>query len=61
MIKNIVCDNAFIERNASQFVFFINKYLAYIITFFIDLVRLRHSVIKKIIDNFNVEFDVIEI
>ena len=41
--------------------FFINNYLAYIIIFFIRFIRLKHFVIKKIIDNFNIEFDVIEI
>ena len=61
IIKNIVCDNAFIKCNVSQFVFFNDNYLAYIITFFIRLIRLRHFIIKKIIDNFDVEFDVIEI
>ena len=61
MIKNIICDNAFTERNVSQFILFINNYLAYIITFLIDFVRLRHSVIKKIIDNLNIELDAIEI
>ena len=61
MIKNFVRDNAFIEYNVSQFVFFINNCLAYIIIFFIRLIRLKHSVIKRIIDNFNVELDVIEI
>ena len=61
MIKNIVYNNAFIERNASQFVFFINNYLAYIIIFLIDLIRLKHFIIKKVIDNFNVELDVIKI
>ena len=61
MIKNIVRDNAFIEYNVFQFVLFIDNCLAYIITFFIRFVRLRHFVIKKIIDNFNIEFDVIEI
>ena len=61
MIKNIVRDNAFIEYNISQFVFIINDYLAYIIKFFIDFIRLKHSVIKRIIDNLDIEFDVIEI
>ena len=61
MIKNIVRDNAFIERNVSQFVSFINDYLAYIIIFLIDFVCFRHFVIKKITDNLDIEFDVIEI
>ena len=61
IVKNIVRDNAFTECNAFYFVFFINNCLAYIITLFIRLIRLRHSVIKKIIDNYNIEFDVIEI
>ena len=41
--------------------FFINDYLAYIITFFIDFIRFKHFVIKRIIDNLDIEFDVIEI
>ena len=61
MIKNFVYNSAFIEYNISQFVFIINDYLAYIITFFIRLIRLRHFVIKRVIDNFDVKFDVIEI
>ena len=61
MVKNIVRDNAFIECNVSQFVLFIDNCLAYIIIFFIRFVRLRHFVIKKIIDNLNVKLDVIEI
>ena len=46
MIKNIFRDSAFIERNVSQFVFFIDNCLAYFITFLIDFVRLEHFVIK---------------
>ena len=46
MIKNIFRNNAFTERNVSQFVFFIDNYLAYLIIFLIDFVRLGHSVIK---------------
>ena len=61
MIKNIVHNNAFIEYNISQFVFFVDNYLAYIITFLIDFVYLKYFVIKKIFDNFKIEFDVIEI
>ena len=61
IIKNIVCDNAFIERNAFQFIFFINNYLAYIITFLIDFVRLKYFVIKWIIDKLDIELDVIKI
>ena len=61
MIKNILRNNAFIECNVFQFVLFINDCLAYIITFFIRFIRLRHSVIKKIIDNLDIEFDVIKI
>ena len=60
MIKNIVYDNAFIEYNVSQF-FFIDNYLAYIITFFIHFIYLRHFIIKRIFHNLNVEFDIIEI
>ena len=61
MIKNIVYNNAFIKCNASQLVLFIDNYFAYIITFFIRFVRLRYFVIKRIIDNLDIEFDVIEI
>ena len=61
MIKNIVRDSVFIEYNVSQFILFINNYFAYIIIFFIRFVRLKHFVIKKIIDNLDIEFDVIEI
>ena len=61
MIKNIVRDNAFIKYNVFQFVLFINNCLAYIIIFFIRFIRLRYSIIKRVIDNFNVEFDIIEI
>ena len=61
IIKNIVRNNAFIEYNVSQFIFFNNDYLAYIIIFFIRFIRLKHSMIKKIIDNLNIEFDVIKI
>ena len=61
MIKNIVRDNAFIEYNAFQFVFSIDDYLAYIITFFINFVNFKYLIIKRVIDNLDVEFDVIEI
>ena len=61
MIENIVRDNALIEYNVFQFIFFIDNCLAYIITFFINLVNLKYSIIKRIIDNFDVEFDIIEI
>ena len=61
MIKNIVRNNALIEYNVFEFVFFINDCLTYIITFFINFVNFRYSVIKRVIDNLNIEFDVIEI
>ena len=61
IIKNIVRNNVFTEYNISQFILFNNDYLAYIITFFIRFVRLRHFVIKKIIDNLDIEFDVIKV
>ena len=61
MIKNIVRDNAFIECNVFQFVFFINDCIAYIITLFIDFIRLKYFMIKKIIDNLNIELDMIEV
>ena len=41
--------------------FLIDNCFAYIITFFIDFISLKHFVIKRIIDNLNIEFDVIEI
>ena len=61
MIKNPVRDNAFIKYNIFQFILIINNCLAYIITFFIRFIRLRHFIIKRIIDNFDIEFDIIEI
>ena len=61
MIKKPVYNNAFINYNVFQFIFFIDDYLAYIIIFFIDFIRLNHSVTKKIINNLDIEFDVIEI
>ena len=61
MIKNFVRDNVFIKCNISQFIFVINDYLAYIFTFFIDFIRFKHFVIKRIIDNLDIELDVIEI
>ena len=61
MIKNVVRDNAFTEYNVFKFVLFIDNCLAYIITFFIYFVRLKHFIIKKIIDNLDIEFGVIEI
>ena len=61
MIKNIVRDNAFIECNVFQFVFFIDNCLAYIITLFINFINFKYFVIKRVIDNFDVEFDVIEV
>ena len=61
MIKNFVYDNTFIECNISQFLFIINNYLAYIIIFVIDFVHFRYFMIKKIINNINLELNVIEI
>ena len=61
MIKNIVYNSAFIKCNVFQFVFFIDNCLAYIITLFINLINLKYFIIKKIIDNFDIEFDIIEI
>ena len=61
MIKNIVRDNAFIEYNVFQFVLFIDNCLAYIITFFISLVNFKYFMIKRVIDNLDIEFDIIEI
>ena len=61
MIKNFVHNSAFIKCDIFQFLFIINNYLAYFITFVIDFIRFRHFIIKKIIDNIDVELDVIEI
>ena len=61
MIENIVRNNAFIECNVFQFVLFIDDCLAYIITLFISLINFKYSIIKRVIDNLNVEFDVIEV
>ena len=61
MIKNFVRNNAFIKRDTSQLLFIINNYLAYFITLIIDLIRFKHFIIKKIINNINVELDIIEI
>ena len=61
MIKNFVRDSAFIKYNIFQLLFIINNCLAYFIALVIDLIRFKHFIIKKIINNINVEFDVIEI
>ena len=61
MIKNTVHNNALIKYNAFQFILFIDNYLAYIITLFINLINLKYFIIKRIIDNLNVEFDIIKI
>ena len=61
MIKNFVYNNALIKYNISQLLFIINNYLAYFITFVIDLIRFRHFIIKRIINNINVELDIIKI
>ena len=61
MIKNFIRNNAFIEYNISQFLFIINNCLAYIITFCIDFMRFKYSIIKKVIDNLNIKFDIIEV
>ena len=61
MIKSFVYNSAFIECDISQFLFIINNYLAYFIIIIIDFIRFRHFMIKKVINNINVEFDVIEI
>ena len=41
--------------------FFIDNCLAYIITFFINFVNFKYFIIKRIIDNLDIEFDVVEI
>ena len=61
MIKNIVRDSALTECNAFQFILIIDNCLAYIITLFISLVNLKYPIIKRVIDNLDIEFDVIEI
>ena len=61
MIKNIVYNNAFIKCDIFQLFFIINDCLAYFIIFIIDFIYLKHFIIKKIIDNINLEFDIIEI
>ena len=61
MIKNIVRDNAFIKCDISQFLFIINDYLVYFITFVINLIRFKYFIKKRIINNINLEFDIIEI
>ena len=61
MIENFVYDNAFIEYDIFQFFIIINNCLAYIIIFVIDFVCFKYFIIKKIIDNIDLELDVIEI
>ena len=61
MIKNIIRDSALIEYNVFQFILFINNCLAYIITLFINFINFKYFIIKRVIDNLDVEFDVIEI
>ena len=61
MIENFVHNNAFIECDTSQFLFIINNYLAYIIAFIIDFICFRYFMIKRVINNIDLEFDVIEI
>ena len=61
MIKNFIYDNAFIKCDIFQFFFIINDCLAYIIIFVIDFICFRYFMIKKIINNINFEFDVIEV
>ena len=61
MIKNFVYNNSFIKCDIFQFLFIINNYFAYIIIFIIDFVYFKYFMIKKIINNINLEFDIIEI
>ena len=61
MIKNSVRDNAFIEYDTSQLLLIINDYLAYFIALVINLIRFKHFMIKRVINNINVELDIIEI
>ena len=44
-----------------NFFIIINDCFAYFIAIVIDLIRFKHFMIKKVIDNINVELDVIEI
>ena len=44
-----------------SFFYIINDRLLYFIIFVIYFINFKHFIIKKIIDNINVEFDVIEI
>ena len=61
MIKSFVYNSVFIKYNISQLLFIINDCLAYFIIIVIDLIRFRHFIIIKIINNINIEFDIIEI
>ena len=61
VIKNIVYNNAFIECDIFQFFFIINNCLAYFVIFVIDFIRFKYFIIKKVINNINFEFDIIEI
>ena len=61
MIKNFVYNSALIKYDISQFLFIINDYLAYIIAFVIHFIYFKYFIIKKIINNIDLELDVIEI
>ena len=61
MIKSFAYNNAFIKCDIFQFFLFINNNLAYFIALVIDFICFEHFIIKRIIDNIDVEFDVIEI
>ena len=61
MIKNFIHNNALIECDIFQFFFIINDYFAYIIAFVINFIYFRYFMIKKVIDNIDLEFDVIEV
>ena len=61
MIENSVRDSALIECDTSQFLFTINDCLAYIIAFVIDFVCFRYFMIKRVIDNIDLELGVIEV
>ena len=44
-----------------NFFIIINNCLAYFVIFIIDFIYFEHFIIKRIIDNINFEFDIIEI
>ena len=61
MLKNFIRDNAFIEYDIFKFFFIINDYVAYFVIFVFEFIYFEHFIIKKIMNNINVEFDVIKV